>query len=75
MVRQTDDACVGCYAMRLGHIVFRCCGSEKGATAVEYGLIAALIATVLIAALMTIGTELNETFSVVGNILSAAQSN
>ncbi len=48
--------------------------SVDGATAVEYGLLAALIATVIITAVTTIGTELNETFSTVGNTLKA-QSN
>jgi pilus assembly protein Flp/PilA len=32
---------------------------EKGATAIEYGLIAALIAVVVIGAVRTIGTNLN----------------
>jgi pilus assembly protein Flp/PilA len=32
---------------------------ESGATAIEYGLIAALIACVIIAALTSIGTSLN----------------
>jgi pilus assembly protein Flp/PilA len=49
--------------------------SEEGATAVEYGLIAALIATVLITALTTLGTELNQTFSFIGDTLSSTQAN
>ncbi len=49
--------------------------SEDGATAIEYGLIAALIAVVIIVAVTTVGTELNDTFSVVGNKLKSAQSN
>ena len=49
--------------------------SDDGATAVEYGLIAALIATVLITASATIGTELNETFSFIGDTLKQTQSN
>jgi len=49
--------------------------SEDGATAIEYGLIAALIAVVIIVAVTTVGTELNETFSVVGDKLASAQSN
>jgi pilus assembly protein Flp/PilA len=43
---------------------------ESGATAIEYGLIAALIAVVVIVALRTIGTNLNATFTSVGNALS-----
>jgi pilus assembly protein Flp/PilA len=35
---------------------------ESGATAIEYGLIAALVAVVIIAALTTLGTKLNGTF-------------
>ena len=36
--------------------------NELGATAIEYGLIAALIAVVIITALTTLGTTLNSTF-------------
>lgn len=36
---------------------------ESGATAIEYGLIAALIAVALITILGTVGTKLNTTFS------------
>ena len=35
---------------------------ESGATAIEYGLIAALIAVVIIGAVTTLGTSLNGTF-------------
>jgi pilus assembly protein Flp/PilA len=42
---------------------------ESGATAIEYGLIAALVAVVLITALTTLGTSLSTTFSsVAGNL-------
>ena len=36
--------------------------NEKGATAIEYGLIAALIAVAAIGAMSNIGTSLSETF-------------
>lgn len=36
--------------------------NESGATAIEYGLIAALIAVVIIGAVQTIGTNLSDTF-------------
>ena len=36
---------------------------ESGATAIEYGLIAAGIAVVIIVAVQTIGTNLNTTFT------------
>lgn len=40
---------------------------ESGATAIEYGLIAALIAVVIIAAVTTLGTKLSGTFSTVAD--------
>ena len=43
--------------------------SDKGATAIEYGLIAALIAVVIIGAVSVVGTNLSTTFSnISGNI-------
>ncbi|NSL54725.1 Flp family type IVb pilin [Uliginosibacterium aquaticum] len=39
---------------------------EEGATAIEYGLMAALIAVVIIAAVRLIGTNLDATFDAVG---------
>ena len=43
--------------------------NEKGATAIEYGLIAALIAVAAIGAMGQIGTSLSSTFSGVGDAL------
>ena len=37
--------------------------NEEGATAIEYGLIAALIAVAAIAAMQGIGSKLNSTFN------------
>jgi pilus assembly protein Flp/PilA len=37
--------------------------NESGATAIEYGLIAALIAVVIIGAITAVGTSLQTTFS------------
>ncbi len=45
---------------------------EDGATAIEYGLIAALIAVAIIAAVRTLGTNLNSTFSGVSSGLASA---
>ncbi len=42
---------------------------ESGATAIEYGLIAALIAVVIVTALTTIGTNLNTSFTGIGTTL------
>jgi pilus assembly protein Flp/PilA len=44
--------------------------NEKGATAIEYGLIAALIAVAAIAAMQGIGNKLNTTFNNVSNSLA-----
>ena len=41
-------------------------GREEGATAVEYGLMVALIAVVIITAVQTLGTNLNTKFTSVG---------
>jgi len=41
--------------------------NEKGATAIEYGLIAALIAVAAIAAMQNIGSELSTTFNAVAD--------
>jgi pilus assembly protein Flp/PilA len=44
-------------------------GDRKGVTAVEYGLIAGLIAVAIIAAITTLGTNLSTLFSqVAGNV-------
>jgi pilus assembly protein Flp/PilA len=42
---------------------------DSGATAIEYGLIASLIAVVIIAALQLVGTNLTNTFTEVANNL------
>jgi len=42
---------------------------ESGATAIEYGLIAALIAVVIITAVTTVGTNLTGTFNTVATKL------
>lgn len=43
---------------------------ESGATAIEYGLIAALIAVVIITAVSTVGTNLSGTFNNIGNAVN-----
>jgi pilus assembly protein Flp/PilA len=43
---------------------------QKGVTAVEYGVIAALIIVVCIVAITTVGTNLSTTFSKVGSAVS-----
>jgi len=43
---------------------------ESGATAIEYGLIAALIAVVIIGAVTAVGTNLQGTFNNIANNVS-----
>lgn len=45
---------------------------EDGVTAIEYGLIAALIAVVIITAVALVGTNLTNTFNAVADELPAA---
>lgn len=45
---------------------------EDGVTAIEYGLIAALIAVVIIAAVTAIGTSLEDVFEFVAGALERA---
>lgn len=44
--------------------------NEKGATAIEYGLIAALIAVAAITAMQGLGTSLNQTFTNVSDAMT-----
>ncbi|KPQ12773.1 MAG: pilus assembly protein Flp/PilA [Saliniramus fredricksonii] len=48
----------------------RFANDESGATAIEYGLIAALIAVVIIGALELLGEELESTFGDVSTAIS-----
>jgi len=52
----------------MSKFVTRFLKDESGATAIEYGLIAALIAVAAIAAMQGLGTSLNSTFT---NVSSA----
>ena len=44
--------------------------NESGATAIEYSLIAALIAVVMLAAVTTVGTRVNAKFTAIGAALT-----
>ncbi|HEX3209786.1 MAG TPA: Flp family type IVb pilin [Geminicoccaceae bacterium] len=46
--------------------------NDSGATAIEYGLIAALVSVAIIAVLGTLGTNLNATFTRVATNLAGA---
>jgi pilus assembly protein Flp/PilA len=52
------------------NLVSRFVKDESGATAIEYGLIAAGISVVIILAVQTVGTNLNTTFNTIGTALA-----
>ena len=54
--------------------IFRFAQDESGATAIEYGLIAALIAVVIITAVTAVGTNLSKTFQNVSTNLTTANN-
>jgi pilus assembly protein Flp/PilA len=54
----------------MSKFVSRFLKDESGATAIEYGLIAALIAVVLVAVMKTLGTGLTTAFSSISGHLS-----
>jgi len=48
--------------------------NEEGATAIEYGLIAALIAVAAITAMQSLGNTLSDTFSTVNTSMANADA-
>jgi pilus assembly protein Flp/PilA len=57
-------------ALKAKDLSRRVVGDRKGVTAVEYGVIAALIIVVCIVAITTVGTNLQAMFNSVGNSLT-----
>jgi pilus assembly protein Flp/PilA len=55
-------------------LVLRFLGDETGATAIEYAIIAAGISIVIVAAVNSIGTSLNSTFSSISSQLGGGSS-
>ena len=49
--------------------------SERGATAVEYGIMVALIAAVIIAAVVFLGQRTSSTFSCTASVISSKNAN
>lgn len=45
---------------------------ESGATAIEYGLIAAILSVAIIVTLQFVGSELDTTYSTIGSALQTA---
>ena len=56
----------------MSNILIRIWNDESGATAIEYGLIAALVSVAAIGALTSIGDNLNTMFGTVSNSMSSA---
>jgi pilus assembly protein Flp/PilA len=54
------------------NLVSRFANDESGATAIEYGLIAALIAVVIIGAVTALGTTLSAKFDGIATAVGAA---
>jgi pilus assembly protein Flp/PilA len=61
--------------MNMKKLLNRFAKDESGATAIEYGLIAALIAVAIIVALGLLGNNLRATFNYVSNQLDGANNN
>lgn len=53
-------------------LITRFIKTESGATAIEYGLIAALVSVVIITAITTMGGNLTGTFESIANALGGA---
>ena len=56
----------------MSKVVTRFFADESGATAIEYGLIAALIAVVLVTVLTSVGNKLQGTFTKIDSALPSA---
>ena len=54
------------------NLIQRFWNDEEGATAIEYGLIAGLIAVALIAAVTALGTDLTKIFTDISTVLKKA---
>jgi pilus assembly protein Flp/PilA len=53
----------------MSNLFHRFIKDQSGVAAIEYGLIAALVAVVIIGAVTTLGTKLTSTFNTVANAL------
>jgi pilus assembly protein Flp/PilA len=54
------------------HLVMRFVSDESGATAIEYGLIAAGISVAIIAVVQGLGSKLTDTFQTISDKLGAS---
>ena len=58
--------------MQVARLIQKFVRDEEGVTAIEYGLIAALIAVVIITAVTIVGTQLQAVFTTIGTALTTA---
>ena len=58
--------------MQIGHSIQQFVRDEDGVTAIEYGLIAALIAVVIITSVTLVGNGLNNVFTNISDNLAGA---
>jgi pilus assembly protein Flp/PilA len=54
----------------MGNLFHRFIDDQSGVTAIEYGLIAALIAVAIIIAVTTVGTDLTSTYNSIASALT-----
>lgn len=63
---------LNCFLFLQGFLADRLRRDDRGATAVEYGLIVALIAGVIILAVTALGTNISTVFTNVANAIAGA---
>jgi len=69
---QAQQSCNKSRIRTMKTLLLRFAQDESGVTAIEYGLIAGLIAVVIIAAVTTVGTDLQGKFQAVADALAPA---
>ena len=52
--------------------VLRWIGDDQGVTSIEYALIAALFATLVLASVMTLGGSLDDTYNMIASVVTDA---
>ena len=60
--------------LKVRNLIAKFSNKEEGVTALEYALIAALIAVVIIVAVQTVGTQASTSFSKVGSAMTSANN-
>jgi pilus assembly protein Flp/PilA len=73
LLLNTGQAQIGLRELTMKKFIAKRKLDDRGATAIEYGLIAALIAVVLITSLTTLGTTLSANFGKLSTKIAAAK--